>query len=87
MKMDEDLIEALRPFARMHREECDPDEIACIRGTGFDKTAISSEDFQKAFELLAKIPCPGCGGEPDAPEKYCFICEGKQSILRRERFK
>ena len=54
MNLLDKAIEALRPFAAMHREGCDPNEVACKRGTASDMTMLTSSDFQRASKVLAK---------------------------------
>lgn len=44
-------INALKPFAKMDREECDLAEIACSRGTASDLTLLRSADFRLAREV------------------------------------
>jgi hypothetical protein len=46
------LAEALRPFAKMDRPDCELDELACSRGTASDRTLIDSRDFRRAAEAL-----------------------------------
>jgi hypothetical protein len=50
-----ELREALEPFARMHREDCDLSELACQRGIASDMTIITSRDFARAFEALRPV--------------------------------
>lgn len=51
-----DIIEfyhkALEPFALMHREGSDPNEVACIRGVASDMTMITSGDFAEAARIV-----------------------------------
>ena len=47
-----ELEEALKPFAKMHREGTDPSEIACQRGVASDMTIITSQDFAFAASVL-----------------------------------
>ena len=49
-----EMIEALRPFAKMDREGCNLDELACVRGTASSMTIITSEDFRRARLVLEK---------------------------------
>ena len=51
---NERLVKALEPFALMHRDDCDLNEIALTRGTASDMTVLCSRDFKKAKELLSK---------------------------------
>ena len=43
---------ALRPFAAMDRDGCDPTEHACVRGIASDMTVITSGDFCRARQAL-----------------------------------
>lgn len=45
---------ALKPFAKMHREGCDLNELACSRGVASDLTIITSGDFANASAALAE---------------------------------
>lgn len=47
-----ELEDALRPFAKMHRLDYNLNQLVCERGTGSDKTIITTVDFQKAHEIL-----------------------------------
>lgn len=47
-----ELEEALKPFARMDREDCDLNEVVCVRGPKF--SLITARDFRKAAEVLGK---------------------------------
>jgi len=49
------LIEALMPFAAMHRDGSDEDEMACQRGTASDATFLFSRDFEKASTLIDRL--------------------------------
>lgn len=50
-----ELIEALMPFAAMHRDGSDEDEMACQRGTASDATFLFSRDFEKASTLIDRL--------------------------------
>ena len=49
------LQEALEPFAKMDRPNCRLGELACTRGTGYERTHIYSKDFRQAAKVLKKI--------------------------------
>lgn len=50
------MAEALKPFAKMDREDSDLDEIACQRGLpSMDGTMIVSREFRQAAEVLANL--------------------------------
>ena len=51
------LLQALEPFAKMHRKDSDPHELACERGVASDKTMIFSGDFEWAAEVMKEV-CP-----------------------------
>jgi hypothetical protein len=51
---NKELVGALEPFALMHRDDCDLNEIALTRGHASDMTVLCSRDFEKANEVLAK---------------------------------
>ena len=48
----EHLRNALLPFARMDRPDCDLNETASVRGTASDTTIITSGDFRNAAVSL-----------------------------------
>lgn len=48
----EEARKALLPFARMHRKDSDPKEVACSRGAASDMTMITSGDFAEAARVL-----------------------------------
>lgn len=48
----EKLEKALRPFAKMARDNDDPTELACERGFKSDMTCIFNIDFTFAKEVL-----------------------------------
>lgn len=48
----EQLETALIPFARMHRDGVNSDDVACVRGVASDMTLITSRDFERAHEAL-----------------------------------
>lgn len=47
-------LEALKPFAAMHREGTPPEEVAVVRGVASDLTMLTSADFQRAHEVIVK---------------------------------
>jgi hypothetical protein len=53
-----DALDALRPFAAMHREGTPPDEVAVVRGWASDMTMLTSADFQRAHEIITKANAP-----------------------------
>jgi hypothetical protein len=55
----EELRDALRPFAAMHREGTDLDEMACSRGVASDMTCVYSVDFKRAHEVLDEFDSGG----------------------------
>lgn len=58
---DRKLREALRPFADMHRDGCDLNEISCVRGHASDMTILRSGDFKRAADALES---PQASAEP-----------------------
>ena len=52
---NEKLVNALRPFAAMHREGTDPKEVAVTRGYASDMTVITSADFDRAAEVVGEF--------------------------------
>jgi hypothetical protein len=51
----ERICDALKPFADMHRKDCDLNETALQRGTSSDLTVLTSRDFETAFNLLKEL--------------------------------
>jgi hypothetical protein len=81
----EQASKALVPFAKMARDDDDPEEVACVRGTASDATMLTSADFAEARRVLQencshdweREPKGICSGEK---KLTCRICDKQDSV-------